>query len=135
MRYEGDPGYTGSDHTAQVIRVTRRAPATHRQAAPEGWCWKKMDRGVVKEDAKHLRITTDLGSPEALDRAVDTLIEQLQEIANRSTLKQKPITGRTIEWWDKGVSKAVKEARRACRRYAAERSGRTWDALKEAEKT
>ena len=43
VRYKGDPGYTGSNHTAQVIRITRGAPATHRQAAPEGWCWKKMD--------------------------------------------------------------------------------------------
>ena len=134
VRYKGDPGYTGSDHTAQVIRITRGAPATHRQAAPEGWCWKKMDRGVVNESARHLRITIDLGSPEALDRAVDSLIEQLQEIANRSTPKRKPITGCTIEWWDKQVSKAVAEVRRACRRYAAERSDRTWDALKEAEK-
>ena len=82
-----------------------------------------MDRGVVKEGAKHLRITTDLESPEALDRAVDTLIEQLQEIANRSTPKRKPIAGRIIEWWDEQVSKAVKEAQRAHRRYTAERSG------------
>ena len=134
MRYKGDPGYTGSNHTAQVIRITRRAPATHRQAAPEGWCWKKMDRGVVNKSARYLRITIDLGSPEALDRAVDSLIEQLQEIANRSTPKRKPITGYTIEWWDKQVSKAVAEVRRACRRYAAERLDRIWDALKEAER-
>ena len=135
MRYKGDLGYTGSNHAIQVIQITHRAPATHRQAASEGWCWKKMDRGVVNKSARHLRITIDLGSPEALDRAVNSLIEQLQEIANRSTPKRKPITGCIIEWWDKQVSKVVAEARRARRRYTAERSDRTWDALKEAEKT
>ena len=62
---------------AQVIRITRGAPATYQRAAPEGWCWKKIDRGMVKEGARHLRITTNLGSPEALNRAIDTLIEQL----------------------------------------------------------
>ena len=56
-----------------------------------------MDQGMVNKSARHLRITIDLGSPEALDRAVDSLIEQLQEIANRSTLKRKPIIGHTIE--------------------------------------
>ena len=93
-----------------------------------------MDRGVVNKSARYLRIIIDLGSLEALDRAVDSLIEQLQEIANRSILKRKPITGCIIEWWDKQVSKAVAEARRAYRRYTAERSDWTWDALKEAEK-
>ena len=32
---------------------------------------------MVNESARYLRITIDLGSPEALDRAVDSLIEQL----------------------------------------------------------
>ena len=89
---------------------------------------------MVNKSARHLRITIDLGSPEALDRAVDSLIEQLQEIANRSTLKRKPIIGHTIEWWDKQISKAVAEVWRACKRYAAERLDWMWDALKEAEK-
>ena len=78
---------------------------------------------MVKEGAKHLKTTIDLRSPEALDRAIDTLIEQLQEIVNRSISKRKPIAGCIIEWWDKYVSKAVKEVQRAYRRYTAERLG------------
>ena len=131
--YMGDPGYTGSDHTAQVIQIASEAPANPRQAAPKGWSWQKMDREIVRAAAKELQITTSLNSPEALDRAVDALIEQLQGIANRSTPRKRTTIGRSVAWWNGAVDEAVHGARRARRRYAAEQSEGAWNALKEAE--
>ena len=79
---------------AQVIRIIGRAPATSRQATPEGWSWQKMDHEIIKEGAKQLRITIGLSSLEALDRAVDNLIRQLQEIANKLIPRKRLTTGR-----------------------------------------
>ena len=57
-----------------------------------------MDRRIIKEGAKQLRITTGLSSLEALDRAVDNLIRQLQEIANKSIPRKRLTTGRSAVW-------------------------------------
>ena len=109
MRYEGDPGYTGSDHNAQVIRIISKAPATHLQAAPEGWSWQRMDGDIIKDGATRIKITENLDSPEALDRAVDGLIEQLRELADASTPRRRLGTGRSVPWWDEQVGAAVRE--------------------------
>ena len=80
---------------AQVIRIIGRALATSRQATLEGWSWQKIDRGIIKEGAKQLRIIIGLSSLEALDRAVDDLIRQLQEIANKLIPRKRLTTGRS----------------------------------------
>ena len=134
VRYEGDPGHTGSDHTAQVIQVGDGAPRAQPQAAPEGWSWKSMDRNRVKEEAKGLRLKTDLTNPQELDEAVEDLIRQLQEIADETVPRRKLGNRRATPWWDGEVSEMVRRTRRARRKYIAVRSDRNWEHLQEADR-
>ena len=48
-----------------------------------------MDKDLVTAEAKTLKISLPLSSPEALDGAADQLIQQLQRIAAVSTLQHK----------------------------------------------
>src|SRR5436190_13006668 len=133
VTYEGDLGYTGSDHSAQVIRI-ERGIETAGGRGPEGWSWKGMDRRRVKKEAACLRLTTNLSTPELLDRAVDDLIQQLCELADEAVPRRKQGNGRSEPWWEAMVAEAVREAQHARRRWIAVRSEANWERHKEADR-
>ena len=66
-----------------------------------------MDRLRVKEGAARLRLTTDLSTPELLERAVDDLIQQLRELADEAAPRRKQGNGRSEPWWEATVVEAV----------------------------
>ena len=130
-RYEGGLNYAGSDHTAQLVRIKSRQ---HQQtpSAPPGWSWTKMDKDLVTAEAKTLKISLPLSSPEALDGAADQLIQQLQRIADVSTPQRKTSYGQGEPWWNKEVEDAVAEASTAHRSYCTVASQYTWTRLHKA---
>ena len=52
-----------------------------------------MDKDLVTAEAKTLKISLPLSSPEALDSAADQLVQQLQRIADVSTPQRKTSYG------------------------------------------
>jgi Reverse transcriptase (RNA-dependent DNA polymerase)/Endonuclease-reverse transcriptase len=131
VRYEGGLNYAGSDHTAQLVRIKSRQ-YQQPPSAPPGWSWTKMDKDLVTAEAKTLKISLPLSSPEALDSAADQLIQQLQRIADVSTPQRKTSYGQGEPWWNKEVEDAVAEASTAHRSYCAVASQYTWTRLHKA---
>src|SRR5436190_15641115 len=108
VTYEGDLGYTGSDHSVQVIRI-ERGIETAGERGPEGWSWKGMDRRRVKKEAACLRLTTDLSTLELLDWAVDDLIQQLRELVDKAVPRRKQGNRRSEPCREATVAEAVRE--------------------------
>ena len=92
VRYKGGLNYAGSDYTAQLVRIKSRQYQQPPSALP-GWLWAKMDKDLVIAEAKTLKISLPLSSPEALDSAADQLVQQLQRIADVSTPQRKTSYG------------------------------------------
>jgi hypothetical protein len=90
-RYQGDLGYEGSDHYAQLIEITTSLPAYHQRAAEApGWSWNSIDRDLVAIEAKGLHLPLiSLDSPAQIDKAIDYLTAQLTCIADVSTPQHK----------------------------------------------
>jgi Reverse transcriptase (RNA-dependent DNA polymerase)/Endonuclease-reverse transcriptase len=134
VSYEGPLDYAGSDHAAQLVKVVDLASAQRPRCAPRGWTWALMDKTLVQAEARNLHIgeQSDLNNPEALDRAVESLITQLHRIADLSTPRRKTNYGEGEPWWTREVDAAVKAASAAQRRYYAVPSPHTRDELQAA---
>jgi hypothetical protein len=74
----------------------------------------------------------EVTSIEQLENLVDDTVRQLQEIADFSTPRAKAGTGRRAGWWDGETAQAVQAARKAGRRWRAERTRRSRGAFDEA---
>ncbi len=55
----------------------------------EGWSWTKTDKKRIREEVKGFRDLGILAISEAIDRAIDVLVMQLQSIADLSMPKCK----------------------------------------------
>jgi hypothetical protein len=133
-RYQGDLGYEGSDHRAQLIEITTLSPASRQRAAEvPGWSWDSIDREIVAIEAKALHLPLlSLDSPAQIDEAIDYLTAQLTRIADVSTPQRKVSHGRGEPWWDNEVHEALHQARSARRQYAASPTEPHWRSLQDA---
>jgi hypothetical protein len=129
--YLGPVDYAGSDHVAQWIKVDD-APAPQVSDEFLGYSWALMDRNRVKAEAKMLPAMGRLTSVYDLEMQTDKLMEALQRIARVSTPLRKPATGKAAPWWDLGVKKATKEARKAQREHMLLKTTATEERLGDA---
>ena len=130
VSYQGDPGYAGSDHLAQWIVIEGVERPTGE--APPGWSWSLLDKTLAQAEAANIRFPRKISSPEELDIAVDSLVEQLQRIADLSAPKRKPNGGKAAAWWNRDVADAVAAARSSQRAYRATPSDLTFSEMREA---
>ncbi|KPM42380.1 hypothetical protein AK830_g4172 [Neonectria ditissima] len=132
--YEGtDYDLEGSDHFPQRVRIA----TIPEEPAPEpdpGYNWKKTNpQNALNEAAVRLQWTRGtITSAEALDEAVDWLMEQLEAIARFATPKRRKPGPYRNPWWNSEITEATNELKRARRR--AQRTGQLsdWRALSEA---
>ncbi len=59
------------------------------KTASEGWNWTKTDKRRIREEVKGFRNPGTFAISEAIDRAIDVLVIQLQSIADLSIPKCK----------------------------------------------
>ena len=97
-----------------------------------GYSWALMDRNRVKAEAKMLPAIGRLASVYDLEMQTDRLIESLQRIARVSTPLRKPAIGRAAPWWDIGVKKATREARKSQREHILLKTSATEERLNDA---
>ncbi len=57
--------------------------------APEGWSWIKTDKKRIRKEVKGFRDPETLVISETIDRTIDILVMQFQNITNLSILRYK----------------------------------------------
>ncbi|KAI3398673.1 hypothetical protein diail_8860 [Diaporthe ilicicola] len=82
---------------------------------PPRWEWKKADRVLIAAEARNIYIPDGFDNARELDEYVDYLHEQLQRVADAAAKRRKVSSPRRAKWWNKEVSDAVRDARRARR--------------------
>ncbi len=106
--------YPGSDHRTQYINIANTGNAICLgKTVPEGWSWTKTDKRRIKEEAKGLKDPGTFATFETIDRTIDTLITQLQNITDLSTPRYKAQGGQTARWWTKEVQDTISEGKTA----------------------
>ncbi len=60
-----------------------------RKTAPKNWSWIKIDKKRIRKEAKELKDPRIFAISETIDRIIDILIMQLQNITNLSIPKCK----------------------------------------------
>ena len=81
-----------------------------------------MDREKVKALATSLQIPGRISTTEQLEEAANILTNQLTKIADETVPKRKPTSNYSTPWWNLTTKRATKEARKAERRWRADRS-------------
>lgn len=135
VTYEGDPGWTGSDHRSQLVSfdLAARTVRDGRKEA-EGWNWQMMDKHIVQAEARNrLRWEGELATQEQLEKAFEWLTATLTEIASASTPKKTPGCGRGVPWWCPEVATAVAATKQRRREWRAAPSQLRWDRFQTAQ--
>ncbi len=60
-----------------------------RKTAPEGWSWTKTNKRRIRKEAKGLKDPKTFITSETIDRTIDILITQFQNITDLSTPRRK----------------------------------------------
>ncbi len=100
------------------MNIANIGDAVHlRKTALEGWNWTKTDKRKIRKEAKELRDLGTFAISEAIDRTIDTLVMQLQNITDLSIPRCKAQGGWIARWWIKEVQDIVSEGKTAWRKY------------------
>ncbi len=97
-----------------------------RKTVLKGWSQTKIDKRRIRKEAKGFRDLETLAISKIIDRAIDILIIQLQNITNLSMPRCKAQKGQVARWWTKEVQDTVFEGKTAWKEYHRISSQNIW---------
>ena len=123
---------TGSDHVAQHIRIG----VEEENAQTPYFRWRELDPILTEAEAKvRFNTASPPMNPEDLDKQVDQLVKDLEEIATLAVPKRARKFTPRPPWWSCEVRDAIALTRRTRRRFRARpNSLPEYEAMRDAER-
>ncbi len=94
IQYGGELDYPGSDHRVQCMSVANMGDTVClRKTVPEDWSWIKTNKRRIREEIKEFRDPGIFAISEAIDKVIDILVMQFQNITDLSIPRCKAQRG------------------------------------------
>lgn len=129
--------WEGSDHVALSYHIQlSRALFMPKTLLPNGFSWKKADRGLIEVEAKKILPPWERGrpldEPKAIDEYVDYIYSHLNRIAEAATPRRRRGKVGYTPWWTPVVGAADRATQTARRSYQTTPSPLTQQRLRDS---
>jgi hypothetical protein len=116
--------FSGSDHLPIITTIN---PQQEQEYSSQGHkCWKKIDYQALELETLNLLPPISLETTEQVDNYIHYLITFIQNLIQQ-TVPTARISKYSKPWWNEEVGNAIKEERRARRRWNNYHSEESWN--------